>query len=234
METSENRSTKGKDPALKNAELKKGGLAQNDAGLKEPAPQKTDAQIQEEKASLRRRMRTALKALSPGERTLLDRKLARNVLSFLELSGADIIYAYASLPWEPGTWDLLQSFLERGIRVALPRVEGEGMAFYEIHSLSDLTEGAMHLMEPALQTVQARDVNAPMLVPGMAFTENGGRLGKGGGFYDKFLAAEPNHPAIALAYEFQLVPHLALNAHDRQMEHIITEKRCINCLPRLL
>lgn len=234
METSESRSIKGKKPAQKNAGLQKGGPVQRDVGLKEPAPQKTGAQIQAEKEAVRRQMRTALKALSPGERTLLDRELTRNVLSFPELSDADIVYAYASLPWEPGTWDILRFFLKQGTRVALPRVEKDGMAFYEIRSLSDLTEGAMRLMEPAMQTIRARAPHAPMLVPGMAFTENGGRLGKGGGFYDKFLAAEPGHPSIALAYEFQLVPHLALDVHDRRVGHIITEKRCINCLFRPL
>lgn len=134
--------------------MQKGGPVQRDVGLKEPAPQKTGAQIQAEKEAVRRQMRTALKALSPGERTLLDRELTRNVLSFPELSDADIVYAYASLPWEPGTWDILRFFLKQGTRVALPRVEKDGMAFYEIRSLSDLTEGAMRLMEPAMQTIR--------------------------------------------------------------------------------
>ena len=66
-----------------------------------------------------------------------------------------------------------------------------------------------------------------MLVPGLAFSMDGKRLGKGGGYYDKFLDREPNHEKIALAYEFQVLDKIPAEEHDQAVNFIVTEKRTI-------
>lgn len=68
---------------------------------------------------------------------------------------------------------------------------------------------------------------AGVLVPGLAFTSDGIRLGKGGGFYDRFLEKEPEHKTIALAYEFQIVEQIPADIHDRPVHQIVTEQRVL-------
>ena len=70
---------------------------------------------------------------------------------------------------------------------------------------------------------------APILVPGMGFTENGVRLGKGGGYYDRYLETHPGHKTIALAYEFQILHELPAEPYDKSVDMIVTEKRVIRC-----
>ena len=58
-------------------------------------------------------------------------------------------------------------------------------------------------------------------MPGLAFTDKGDRMGYGGGYYDKFLAGEPNHPTVALCYEFQIVEELPTQDHDIPVDLVL-------------
>ena len=60
-----------------------------------------------------------------------------------------------------------------------------------------------------------------MLMPGLVFDPQGHRIGYGGGFYDKFLSREPNHPTMALCYDFQMLPHLDTEAHDIPVDTVL-------------
>ena len=67
----------------------------------------------------------------------------------------------------------------------------------------------------------ADDKTALVLMPGMAFTKDGKRMGYGGGFYDKFLAAEPDHPTVALCYDFQMVEDLPNEDYDIPVDCVL-------------
>ena len=151
------------------------------------------------KAVLRKEMKERLKGLPEGRKRELDEALCRQLLSLPEFSAPRTVYAYASLSWEPDTWEILRALLSRGFRLALPRVEGREMRFYFVPDLKELSQSSMKIWEPKADAVPADDPEALVLVPGMAFSRDGARLGKGGGFYDRFLAAEPNHKTVALA-----------------------------------
>ena len=58
-------------------------------------------------------------------------------------------------------------------------------------------------------------------MPGLAFDPDGRRLGYGGGFYDRFLAEQPQHPTLALCYDFQMFDHLDTDAHDIPVDAVI-------------
>jgi 5-formyltetrahydrofolate cyclo-ligase len=66
-------------------------------------------------------------------------------------------------------------------------------------------------------------------MPGLAFTREGDRMGYGGGFYDRFLCAEPEHTAIALAYPFQLLKTIPVESNDRRIQGIVLPDRIIRC-----
>ena len=179
------------------------------------------------KAVLRKEMKERLKGLSEGRKRELDEALCRRLLSLPEFSAPRTVYAYASLSWEPDTWEILKALLFRGFRLALPRVEGREMRFYFVPDLKELSQSSMKIWEPKADAVPADDPEALVLVPGMAFSREGARLGKGGGFYDRFLAAEPDHKTIALAYGFQLMEQIPTGVYDRPVDQIVTENERI-------
>lgn len=179
------------------------------------------------KQELRKNIKQQLKQLDQEEKKELDHAVCEKLFQVPEISEAKNVYAYMSLSWETGTEEILKRFLEQNIRVALPRVSGERMDFYEITSFDDMEEGAFHILEPKSECQKVEWKNACVLVPGLAFTKEGIRLGKGGGYYDRFFEEEPNHETFALAYEFQIVDAIPSEPHDRPVGQIITEKRII-------
>lgn len=184
-----------------------------------------ESRIQEtrmEKAEIRKKLKKQLKAVPEEKRKEWDGMLLRRVLSLPQMEHAAWVYGYMALPWEAGTRELLLALLERGKRVALPRVLGEEMDFFEIHSFSELSEGAWHILEPGMECPRASSADALLLVPGLAFTPGGDRLGKGGGYYDRFLTREPNHMTVALAYDFQLMERLPSEIHDKTVDMVVT------------
>ena len=140
------------------------------------------------KAVLRKEMKERLKGLSEGRKRKLDEALCRQLLSLPEVSAPRTVYAYPSLSWGPDTWEILKALLFRGFRLALPRVEGREMRFYFLPDLKELSQSSMKIWEPKADAVPADDPEALVLVPGMAFSREGARLGKGGGFFYAFSA----------------------------------------------
>ena len=106
-------------------------------------------------------------------------------------------------------------------RVVLPRVEGDDMEFFD-YTPTDLKEGSFGIMEPQGSTpCPARDIDL-MVVPGVAFTKEGGRLGRGKGFYDRYLSREGFRGfCIGVGYKHQLLDSLPTEPHDRQMDMVI-------------
>ena len=114
--------------------------------------------------------------------------------------------------------------------MAVPRVEGNRMQFYEARAMNDLHRGAMGILEPAgAEPVRAED--GVMLVPGLAYDERGYRVGYGAGFYDRYFAeyglCQPNAGGvlkIGYAFSFQLVQRMEAQEHDVALDALMTEK----------
>ena len=104
------------------------------------------------------------------------------------------------------------------------------MTFHTVTSLSQLNEGKYGISEPdsALPQPIINEYTV-CIVPGLAFTPDGGRLGYGGGFYDRFLADNPGVYTIALAFDAMIVDELPLSAHDLKVDSIVTEERMVLC-----
>ena len=181
------------------------------------------AMLTERKTNIRKQMKLRLKAMDQEEKQVLDQQICDRVLSLSELKDAGHVYGYMNLTWETGTEKLLDQLWERGVQIALPKVLGETMEFFHVGSKSDLKIGTFRILEPDESCEQVCWPKAPVLVPGIAFTRDGKRLGKGGGYYDKFFAAEPEHTAIALAYDYQILDDLPSAEHDQSVDLIVTE-----------
>jgi 5-formyltetrahydrofolate cyclo-ligase len=134
---------------------------------------------------------------------------------------AKSIYGYLPYNQEVRTVSMLEQAIRDGKRVAVPKCYGDEMRFVWMEDLSKVEKGYANIPEPIADDPIADDETALVLMPGLAFDPQGNRMGYGGGFYDKFLEKEPNHPTLALCYDFQMLPHLETEAHDIPVDTVL-------------
>ena len=134
---------------------------------------------------------------------------------------ADTIYGYLPYNQEVRTIPMLQPALLDGKRVAVPKVYGDEMRFIYLTDLTAVETGYAGIPEPIADGPVADDPAALVLMPGLAFDPAGHRIGYGGGFYDKFLQQEPDHPTLALCYDFQMLPVLETEEHDIPVDCVL-------------
>lgn len=134
---------------------------------------------------------------------------------------ADVIYGYLPYNQEVRTVAMLQRAMADGKRVAVPKVYGDTMKFIYLEDLSLVEKGYAGIPEPISDGPVANDPTALVLMPGLAFDKQGNRMGYGGGFYDKFLASEPEHPTLALCYAFQMVEQIPTEEYDIPVDVVL-------------
>lgn len=174
-----------------------------------------------DKQALRRRMRHWKQAMTEAEIESKSVELARQFLSCESYRNARTLYGYLSFNQEVKTRPILEQALRDGKQVAVPRVFGKEMKFLYIQNFSNLEISPFGVPEPAADCPVAEDKTALVLMPGLAFDPQGHRIGYGGGYYDRFLAKEPDHPTVALCFDFQLLPALETEAHDICVDRVL-------------
>ena len=184
----------------------------------------------ETKDAIRRRMREMRKALTPEKReqalkTVCGKLIRDGVIADkVGPSGhGEPLAVYLASPDEIDLSDFISKMLRRGVNVVAPRWNGETYELARLKSLSDgdLRRGPMNILEPAeAETVDPADI-AVWIIPGLAFTDDGRRLGYGGGWYDRLLAsARKGSLKIGVAHEFQIVGELPREPHDISLDRI--------------
>lgn len=173
------------------------------------------------KLQLRRSIREQKRAMTEAQIREKSEQLARLFLETEEYRRAKSIYGYLSYNQEVRTLPILQQALRDGKRVAVPKCYGEEMRFIWLDDLSAVAKNAMGIPEPIADGPVAQDETALVLMPGVAFDHAGNRIGYGGGYYDKFLAREGNHPTLALCYAFQMVDHLESEEFDIPVDRVL-------------
>ena len=174
-----------------------------------------------DKKELRRSIRERKRAMSEEEIVSRSQKLAELFYASEAYKNAKTIYGYLPYNQEVRTVPMLEQALRDGKRVAVPKCYGDEMKFIFMDDLSKVEKGYANIPEPIADEPVADDTAALVLMPGLAFDPQGHRCGYGGGFYDKFLAAEPEHPTLALCYEFQMLPHLETEEHDIPVDYVL-------------
>ena len=174
-----------------------------------------------DKKELRRSIREQKRAMTEAEITRRSEKLGQLFAASDAYKNAKTIYFYLPYNQEVRTIPMLEQALKDGKRVAVPKVYGDEMKFIAISDLSRIEKGYAGIPEPIDDGPIADDKTALVLMPGLAFDPQGHRIGYGGGFYDRFLAAEPNHPTLALCYEFQMLPHLETEEFDIPVDTVL-------------
>lgn len=174
-----------------------------------------------DKKALRAEIRAQKRAMTAQEIEEKSAALAEAFYKTAEYKNAKTIYGYLPYNQEVRTTQMLAHALADGKQVAVPKVYGDEMKFILLSDLSQVAKGYAGIPEPIADGPVAADPTALVLMPGLAFDPEGHRLGYGGGFYDKFLAAEPDHPTLALCYDFQILPHLDTESYDIPVDRVL-------------
>ncbi len=174
-----------------------------------------------DKKALRAHIREKKRAMTEAEIVAKSEALGRLFAASEAYKQAKTIYGYLPYNQEVRTVAMLQRALEDGKRVAVPKCYGDEMRFIYMDDLTKVEKGYCSIPEPIADGPIADDPTALVLMPGLAFDPQGHRIGYGGGFYDKFLASEPNHPTLALCYDFQLLDHLETEEFDIPVDTVL-------------
>lgn len=173
-----------------------------------------------DKTSLRQQIRLQKRQMTEAEIAVKSERLQLLFTATEAYKNAKSIYGYMSYNQEVRTLPILKQALRDGKRVAIPKCYGSEMRFIWMEDFSQ-TAPNRGIPEPIADGPVADDPSALILMPGMAFDAAGHRIGYGGGYYDKFLAQEPNHPTVALCYDFQVLEHLDTEEFDIPVDLVL-------------
>ena len=176
----------------------------------------------EDKSVLRKMVRARLAAMDVQEKNSCSATIAARIKSHIAVSAAKVVALYSPLGSEPQIWPLVEE-LSKVMLVALPRVEGERMNFY-CYTPGMMQPGALGVMEPQGDEALCPHEIDVVVVPGVAFTTDGHRMGRGKGYYDRYLSQDGFRGLkIGVCYARQVVDELSLEPHDVKMDYVIYE-----------
>ena len=146
----------------------------------------------------------------------------KQLMSHPRLIAAKTIMMYYSLPDEVDTHEAIRQLVKLGKTVLLPVVTGEdSMILRRYEQATDLRTGAFGILEPVGQHFNDYDQIELAVVPGVAFDAEGHRLGRGRGYYDRFLPLLPHAYKLGLCFDFQKVEHVPTDANDIRMDEVL-------------
>lgn len=178
-----------------------------------------------DKKALRREISAQKRSMTAEQIESASRRLADQLFATDAYQQAQSIYGYLSYNQEVRTESILRRAMIDGKRVAVPKVYGDDMKFIWIEDLDLVAPGYYDIPEPIADGPVADDEMALVLMPGLAFDPEGHRLGYGGGFYDRYLAAHHDHKLVALCYDFQMFDHLDTDVHDIPVNLVISDRK---------
>ena len=190
--------------------------------------------VNDERQMLRNKILGARNLLSASERHAKSSSAIQNFWSLPEMKHWSTLFIYVNFRSELETLELIYQCLSHGKRVAVPLVDASTVSMIPLliqDPEKDLVPGYYGIPEPDPQKslrVAAREIDAAV-IPGSVFDIQGGRLGYGGGYYDRFLVNDaPQAKRIGFAFEMQVVEKVPVEPHDQPLDILITEKRIVN------
>lgn len=174
------------------------------------------------KLQLRKEIKNSKRQFTSQQLHELSFAVITRLLAHPRVKSAKTIMLYHSLPDEVDTHTIVDSLLMSGKTILLPSVTGEGtMELHRYNGPNDLQIGAYGIMEPTgeLYTDYANIDLA--VVPGVAFDHDGNRMGRGKGYYDRFLPLVPQAYKLGICFTFQKVDSIPTDEHDIRMDEVI-------------
>ena len=192
------------------------------------------SEVREAKARLRRELRSRLRAVPADVLAAAAGRMIARLVDRPEWSAARTVMLFAPMPEEPDVWPLADRVLKEGRMLALPRFDvarGEYQAAVVRNLAREVIRGSFGIREPASECpvwpVNELDF---VLVPGLSFDARGRRLGRGKGYYDRLLGSVGG-TACGVAMDWQVLPDIPVEPHDRGVDCILTPSRWL-VMPR--
>ncbi len=185
-----------------------------------------------EKKEARRLIAKNIAALTAEDRAEKSARILERLLHLPEFRASRNCMLFVSMSDELDTKPVIEAALREGRRVFLPKVylEEKSMRIYRLRTLGELREGSYGIEEPDETEEAVPEEIDFVLVPARAFDERGDRLGRGAGYYDKFLAADRVWaPRCGAAYECQLLESVPVTDSDLPVDVVVTEERTLRC-----
>lgn len=192
--------------------------------------------LSSEKPQIRKSILAAREQLSPDLRAEYNAAITGRLLQLPEYCLANTVLGYMNFGSEYASELWVTRVLADGKRLILPKVNRHTstLDLYRVDDLKNqLASGLWGIQEPVIERCKRlTEINEVefVLLPGIAFSRDGARLGYGGGFYDKLLAHVPHHPAlVTAAFGLQIVAQIPQEATDVRVEWIVTQEEIIGC-----
>ena len=181
----------------------------------------------EERRAMRRELRERRSALSPEEQAAVSAAVGSQLAKIAALSRSPVVGGYRAIRGEVDIDAALSRLHDDGAMVTVPRVSGDHMDFLPWTSGSETITGSFGIDEPINGEPVQFSRHDVVLVPLVAFDETGQRLGQGGGFYDRAIAAAgaARPLLIGVAHAFQQVRSVPVEAWDMPLDAVVTEER---------
>lgn len=183
----------------------------------------------EKKKILRKIIKVRVSAISADEKAKREKLLLDNLFSMPEFLAANTVMLFANLPDEIGTFSLIDKCIAMGKKVFLPVINGDDMTVAEF--TGEYRVGRYDIKEPvtpnySLTVINTSSLLTPnsidfILVPGVGFNPNGYRLGRGKGYYDKFLSKYSNLFTVGVCFREQFYLDIPTEPHDIPMHKVI-------------
>ncbi|MFO7736529.1 MAG: 5-formyltetrahydrofolate cyclo-ligase [bacterium] len=189
--------------------------------------------IRKEKLELRN-------ALTDDEKKNKSDSIIEKIIDFDEIKSAKNVFIYVHFRSEVRTVELIDKLMKMNKRISVPITDVQQKRINAVHITDmskDLVPGYCNIPEPHPDILHG-NITEPenldvVILPGSVFDMRGGRMGYGGGYYDRFLEKIPYATRIGLAYEVQIVDEIALQPHDELLDYTVTEERIIEVPSRL-
>lgn len=172
-----------------------------------------------DKKALRQEIRQRKKTHTPEYLEAQSEIIMRKLENHPAFQQANRVMLYASLPDEVQTLAFLDTWKSRK-QIILPTVVGDDIIPVELTADAQMVEGDFHILEP-----ENNPYTGPLdliVVPGMAFDAKGHRLGRGKGYYDRFLIKYPDVKTIGICFDFQCLEAIPTEPHDRVVDEVLT------------
>jgi 5-formyltetrahydrofolate cyclo-ligase len=190
--------------------------------------------MKEDREALRQKILGARDGLSDKARQAKSISAMQNFWTLQGMQQWSTLFIYVNFRSEVETLELIKKCINRDIRVAVPLVDASAVRMIPLlikDPEQDLVPGYYNIPEPDPKKslrLEPGEIDAAV-IPGSVFDIHGGRLGYGGGYYDRFLLNDaPQAKRIGLAFELQVVDKVPLEPHDQPLDILITEERIVN------
>ncbi len=185
----------------------------------------TQTTTQQQKKAVRQKIKQLQQKMSPAKIKETSQKISKQLKNIVQFHQAKSLFIYLAAEDEVQTLPLIKNLLAHNKIVTVPKIfDQQTIAPVRIKDTAALTKNKFGILEPDSEEKYSGTIETA-LVPGLAFTPAGDRLGRGNGYYDRYLAQNPDIFTIGLAFEEQILPELPSTANDQKIDMVLTESQ---------